>query len=101
MVFLVIALVTALTSPLTSMGSAAAAGIQNCVDIPVCEKIGADDTLIVSVVLEDYTLDHMFTEHGFHCNDYRAMGVYDGAVGHFDFTTYQKLERLLVESAFD
>uniref|UniRef100_A0A915JXR9 Uncharacterized protein n=1 Tax=Romanomermis culicivorax TaxID=13658 RepID=A0A915JXR9_ROMCU len=40
--------------------------IQNHVDIWVCQKIGANDTLIVSVVVENYTLDHMFTEHEFH-----------------------------------
>uniref|UniRef100_A0A915HTK2 Uncharacterized protein n=1 Tax=Romanomermis culicivorax TaxID=13658 RepID=A0A915HTK2_ROMCU len=71
------------------------------VDIRVCEKIGADDTLIISVILKDYTLDHMFTKRGFHCNDYWAMSVDNGTIGHFDFTTYPKLERLFVESAFD
>uniref|UniRef100_A0A915J6Z8 Uncharacterized protein n=1 Tax=Romanomermis culicivorax TaxID=13658 RepID=A0A915J6Z8_ROMCU len=74
---------------------------QDCVDIRVCQKIGADDTLIVSVVFEDYTRDHMFTKRGFHCNDFWAIGVDNGAVGYFDFTTYRKLERLLVECAFD
>uniref|UniRef100_A0A915HQA0 Uncharacterized protein n=1 Tax=Romanomermis culicivorax TaxID=13658 RepID=A0A915HQA0_ROMCU len=73
----------------------------NHVDIRLCEKIRADDTLIVSVIAEDYTLDHMFTECGFHFNNYWAMGVDNGPVGHFDFTTYQKLERLLVKWAFD
>uniref|UniRef100_A0A915I2J4 Uncharacterized protein n=1 Tax=Romanomermis culicivorax TaxID=13658 RepID=A0A915I2J4_ROMCU len=75
--------------------------VQNRVDIRVCEKVGAHDTLIISVIVGDYTFDHMFTERGFHCNNYWAMGVNNGAVGHFDFTTYWKLEQLLVECAFD
>uniref|UniRef100_A0A915ID03 Uncharacterized protein n=1 Tax=Romanomermis culicivorax TaxID=13658 RepID=A0A915ID03_ROMCU len=55
------------------------------------QEIGADDTLIFSVVIEDYVFDHMFTECGFHCKDYWAMGVDKGAIGHFDFTTDQRL----------
>uniref|UniRef100_A0A915JJ87 Uncharacterized protein n=1 Tax=Romanomermis culicivorax TaxID=13658 RepID=A0A915JJ87_ROMCU len=36
------------------------------VDIRIDEKVGANDTLIVSVIVKDYTFDHMFTECGFH-----------------------------------
>uniref|UniRef100_A0A915JUE2 Uncharacterized protein n=1 Tax=Romanomermis culicivorax TaxID=13658 RepID=A0A915JUE2_ROMCU len=75
--------------------------VQNCVDIPVCQKIGADDTLIASVIVENYLLDHMFIQSGFHSDYYWAVGIDNGAVGYFYFTTYWELERLLVEGAFD
>uniref|UniRef100_A0A915KIN5 Uncharacterized protein n=1 Tax=Romanomermis culicivorax TaxID=13658 RepID=A0A915KIN5_ROMCU len=71
------------------------------VNIGMGKKISADDTLIVSVIVENYTLDHMFTKHRFHRNDYEAMGIDDGTFGDFDFSTNQELKRLLVESAFD
>uniref|UniRef100_A0A915L485 Uncharacterized protein n=1 Tax=Romanomermis culicivorax TaxID=13658 RepID=A0A915L485_ROMCU len=73
----------------------------NGVDIWMGEEIGADDTLIISVIIEDYALDHMFTEQGLHCNDYWTMSVDMGAIGHFDFTTDWELEQLFVESTFD
>uniref|UniRef100_A0A915K4X8 Uncharacterized protein n=1 Tax=Romanomermis culicivorax TaxID=13658 RepID=A0A915K4X8_ROMCU len=38
-------------------------------DIQMCKEISANDTLIVPVVVEDYALDNVFTERGFHCND--------------------------------
>uniref|UniRef100_A0A915JLU9 Uncharacterized protein n=1 Tax=Romanomermis culicivorax TaxID=13658 RepID=A0A915JLU9_ROMCU len=75
--------------------------VQDRVNIGMGEKISANDTLIISVIIENYTLDHMFTEPGFHCNDYWTMGVDNGAIGHFDFTTYRELEQLFVESSFD
>uniref|UniRef100_A0A915KSI7 Uncharacterized protein n=1 Tax=Romanomermis culicivorax TaxID=13658 RepID=A0A915KSI7_ROMCU len=65
------------------------------------EKIGADDTLVVSIIVEDYALDHVFAERRFHCNDYWAMSVDDSAIGNFDFSTNWELERLLVQSPFD
>uniref|UniRef100_A0A915KH76 Uncharacterized protein n=1 Tax=Romanomermis culicivorax TaxID=13658 RepID=A0A915KH76_ROMCU len=71
------------------------------VDIRMGEEISANDTLIISVVIEDYALGHMFTEHGFHCNDYWTMGVDNSPIGHFDFTTDRELERLFVKGAFD
>uniref|UniRef100_A0A915I353 Uncharacterized protein n=1 Tax=Romanomermis culicivorax TaxID=13658 RepID=A0A915I353_ROMCU len=82
-----------------SMGGEAAA--KNGVDIRVGEKIGANDTLIISVIIENYTLDHTFTKGEFHCNDYWTMGLDNGAISHFDFTTDRELEPLPVESAFD
>uniref|UniRef100_A0A915J8Y3 Uncharacterized protein n=1 Tax=Romanomermis culicivorax TaxID=13658 RepID=A0A915J8Y3_ROMCU len=70
-------------------------------DIPMGEKVGANDTLIVSIIVEDYAFDHMFTERRFHCEDYWTMGINNGSISHFDFTTYPKLELLFVESGFD
>uniref|UniRef100_A0A915L8X6 Peptidase S1 domain-containing protein n=1 Tax=Romanomermis culicivorax TaxID=13658 RepID=A0A915L8X6_ROMCU len=67
-------------------------------DIRMGEEIGAHDTLIVSVIVEDYALDHMSTEHGLHCNGYWTMGVDNGAIGYFEFTTDLELEGLFVES---
>uniref|UniRef100_A0A915HWV2 Uncharacterized protein n=1 Tax=Romanomermis culicivorax TaxID=13658 RepID=A0A915HWV2_ROMCU len=99
MVFLVIARVMALTSASISMGGETTAG--NGVNIGMGEKISADDTLIVSIVIENYALDHMFTERGFHCDDDWTMGIDNSAIIHFDFTTDLELERLFVESAFD
>uniref|UniRef100_A0A915L920 Uncharacterized protein n=1 Tax=Romanomermis culicivorax TaxID=13658 RepID=A0A915L920_ROMCU len=81
--------------------SVTSSGCWDPVNIGMGEKIGADDTLVVSVVVENYALDHMFTERGFHCNNYWTMGVYNGAIGHFDFTTYRELEQLFVKGAFD
>uniref|UniRef100_A0A915HUL0 Uncharacterized protein n=1 Tax=Romanomermis culicivorax TaxID=13658 RepID=A0A915HUL0_ROMCU len=46
----------------------------------VGEKICTDDTLIISVILKDYGLDHMFTKHGFHCDDYWTAGIDNGAI---------------------
>uniref|UniRef100_A0A915I4Z0 Uncharacterized protein n=1 Tax=Romanomermis culicivorax TaxID=13658 RepID=A0A915I4Z0_ROMCU len=65
------------------------------------KKIGADDTLIITVIIEDYALDHMIAEHRFHPEDHWAVGVENGAVGDFDFATYWELKRLPVECAFD
>uniref|UniRef100_A0A915HK42 Uncharacterized protein n=1 Tax=Romanomermis culicivorax TaxID=13658 RepID=A0A915HK42_ROMCU len=56
------------------------------------ENIGADDTLIISVVIKNYALDHMFTERGSHCNNYWTMGVDNGTMDHFNFTTDRELE---------
>uniref|UniRef100_A0A915L5E9 Uncharacterized protein n=1 Tax=Romanomermis culicivorax TaxID=13658 RepID=A0A915L5E9_ROMCU len=62
------------------------------------EKIGADDTLIIIVVVENYALDHMFTkcgslDHmftkcGFNRDNYWAVGIDNGAIPDFDFATY-------------
>uniref|UniRef100_A0A915JF08 Uncharacterized protein n=1 Tax=Romanomermis culicivorax TaxID=13658 RepID=A0A915JF08_ROMCU len=71
------------------------------VNIWMGQKIGVDYTLIVSIIIKNYTLDHMFTECGFHCNNYWTMGLDNGAIGHFDFTANWKLEQLFVESMFD
>uniref|UniRef100_A0A915KJG3 Uncharacterized protein n=1 Tax=Romanomermis culicivorax TaxID=13658 RepID=A0A915KJG3_ROMCU len=76
-------------------------GIKDRVNIRMDKEIGADDTLITSVIVGDYTLDHMFMEGRFHCDDYWTVGVDNHAMGHFDSTTYRELERLLVQSAFD
>uniref|UniRef100_A0A915I6A8 Uncharacterized protein n=1 Tax=Romanomermis culicivorax TaxID=13658 RepID=A0A915I6A8_ROMCU len=65
-------------------------------NIGVGEKISTDDTLIVSVIVKNYTLDHMFTEWGFHCDDYWTVDIDNGAIGHFDFTTYRELEQFLL-----
>uniref|UniRef100_A0A915KVE0 Uncharacterized protein n=1 Tax=Romanomermis culicivorax TaxID=13658 RepID=A0A915KVE0_ROMCU len=124
MVFLVTARVMTLTSASISVGGETAAGsisatvksasdnaptgpkffrkiLADRMSIRMGEKIGSHDTLIVTIVVENYTLDHMFTEHGFHSKDYWTVGIDNGAIGHFDFTTYRELERLLVECAFD
>uniref|UniRef100_A0A915K9I4 Uncharacterized protein n=1 Tax=Romanomermis culicivorax TaxID=13658 RepID=A0A915K9I4_ROMCU len=66
------------------------------VDIWMGEEIGAHDTLIVSVIMEDYAM-----ERGLHCNGYWTMGVDNGAIGYFEFTTDLELERLFVESGVD
>uniref|UniRef100_A0A915KQZ3 Uncharacterized protein n=1 Tax=Romanomermis culicivorax TaxID=13658 RepID=A0A915KQZ3_ROMCU len=79
-------------------------------DICVREKIGAHDTLIVSIIIEDYTLDHVFAECRFHCNDYCAMRVNNSAIGEFNFSANRQCgalgtgvdERLCLEgSEFD
>uniref|UniRef100_A0A915I5N4 Uncharacterized protein n=1 Tax=Romanomermis culicivorax TaxID=13658 RepID=A0A915I5N4_ROMCU len=60
----------------------------NRVNIRMSEKICADDTLIIIVVVENYTLDHMFAKCGFHRDDYWAVGIDNGAIRDFDFATY-------------
>uniref|UniRef100_A0A915HHC9 Uncharacterized protein n=1 Tax=Romanomermis culicivorax TaxID=13658 RepID=A0A915HHC9_ROMCU len=75
--------------------------VKDRVNIGMGVEIGADDTLIVSVIVEDYALDHMFTKCRFHCDDYWTMGLDNGAISDFDFVTYQELERLLDQRAFD
>uniref|UniRef100_A0A915IP08 Uncharacterized protein n=1 Tax=Romanomermis culicivorax TaxID=13658 RepID=A0A915IP08_ROMCU len=67
----------------------------------MCKKIGANDTLIIIVVIENYTFYHMFTECGFHSDDHWAVGVDNGAIGNFDFATYWELESLIVKCAFN
>uniref|UniRef100_A0A915HRG1 Uncharacterized protein n=1 Tax=Romanomermis culicivorax TaxID=13658 RepID=A0A915HRG1_ROMCU len=71
------------------------------VNVRMCEKIGADDTLIVIVVVENYTFDHMFTKCRFHHDDNWAVGINNSAVSDFDFATYWELKGLLVQCAFN
>uniref|UniRef100_A0A915HWF4 Uncharacterized protein n=1 Tax=Romanomermis culicivorax TaxID=13658 RepID=A0A915HWF4_ROMCU len=75
-----------------SVTSSRRAGVQNGLDIRMCEKIDADDTLILSVVVENYALDHMFTERRFHCNNHWTMSVDNSAIGNFDLSTNWELK---------
>uniref|UniRef100_A0A915JLC0 Uncharacterized protein n=1 Tax=Romanomermis culicivorax TaxID=13658 RepID=A0A915JLC0_ROMCU len=64
----------------------------NCLNIGMHKEISTDDRLIIIVVVEDYTFDHMFAEYIFYCDDNWAMGVNDSAIRDFDFATYWELE---------
>uniref|UniRef100_A0A915JNF9 Uncharacterized protein n=1 Tax=Romanomermis culicivorax TaxID=13658 RepID=A0A915JNF9_ROMCU len=97
--------VTAMMFMSTPVGREAAAGsilgtVQNGVDIRVCERISADDTLIISIVIENYPPDHMFTKCRFHCDNYWTTSVDNSAIGYADFSANQELKQLLVQRAF-
>uniref|UniRef100_A0A915IR27 Uncharacterized protein n=1 Tax=Romanomermis culicivorax TaxID=13658 RepID=A0A915IR27_ROMCU len=56
------------------------------------KEMGTNDALIIIVIVENYTFDHMFAKVGFHCDDNWTVGINHGTVGDFDFATYQELK---------
>uniref|UniRef100_A0A915ITI7 Uncharacterized protein n=1 Tax=Romanomermis culicivorax TaxID=13658 RepID=A0A915ITI7_ROMCU len=66
--------------------------VENGVNIGMHKQIGTDDTLIIIVVVGNYTFDHMLAECGFHCDDNWIMGINNGTISDFDFATYWKLK---------
>uniref|UniRef100_A0A915J5H2 Uncharacterized protein n=1 Tax=Romanomermis culicivorax TaxID=13658 RepID=A0A915J5H2_ROMCU len=65
-----------------------ASPVENCMNVGMLEEMGTDDTLIIIVIVQNYTLDHMFIEYRYHCDNNWAVGINDGAVRGFDFATY-------------
>uniref|UniRef100_A0A915KUN0 Uncharacterized protein n=1 Tax=Romanomermis culicivorax TaxID=13658 RepID=A0A915KUN0_ROMCU len=55
------------------------------VNVGMCQEIVADNALIIAVIIEDYTFDHMVIESGFHSNNDWAVGSDNGTICNFGF----------------
>uniref|UniRef100_A0A915J8D4 Uncharacterized protein n=1 Tax=Romanomermis culicivorax TaxID=13658 RepID=A0A915J8D4_ROMCU len=53
-------------------------------DIGMHQEIGSNDTLIIIIIIEDNTFDHMLSKSGFHGNDNRTVGGDDGSIDDFN-----------------
>uniref|UniRef100_A0A915K4B9 Uncharacterized protein n=1 Tax=Romanomermis culicivorax TaxID=13658 RepID=A0A915K4B9_ROMCU len=64
----------------------------NRVDMGMCQEVCANDTLVVTVILKNYALDHVFAKSGLHGNYDSTMGVDNSTIGDFDFPAYRELK---------
>uniref|UniRef100_A0A915L625 Uncharacterized protein n=1 Tax=Romanomermis culicivorax TaxID=13658 RepID=A0A915L625_ROMCU len=55
-------------------------------NIGMHQEISTNDTLTITVIMEDDAFDHMFSKSGLHGNDNWAVNGDNGSIGDFDLS---------------
>uniref|UniRef100_A0A915IV25 Uncharacterized protein n=1 Tax=Romanomermis culicivorax TaxID=13658 RepID=A0A915IV25_ROMCU len=64
------------------------------------EKVGADDELILCIIIEDNTFEGLVAKFGYHVYDDGSVSLDDGAVGHSDLPPNRQSQHFVVEGTF-